>query len=422
MSKIKNLIKTQLVRSTASMLFTTGVTSIIGFIFWKLIAGHASQGSVGQATTIIAIISTASLIASSGISPAILLTLSSKGHELDYKRLVHGYVLIASLVSAVISLIAEIIFFIFSKEYYFLSNPLIFSAVIILSALTAGGVALDSSSVALHRSRLMPIRNITQSIVKIILILPFVELWFNAPTAVLISTLIGGLFANMYVTLQITGSLFPKKSDITNSWNSIKKGIWHHQATSLGSTIPPVVTPLLVTAFIGASNSALFSISWMIGALFFMISPSVSGAILASTANQQGINIGNRIKQSSFIIGGLLLVPMLLVFIFPDLILGFFGASYEAAKTLLILLALSSIPDAITNIAVAFLRLKNNFKAATILNTSMGMGTLVLLCSLMPLLGVTSAGVAWLIAQSTGSIVILIYIYIRYMKKRKESS
>ncbi len=159
----------------------------------------------------------------------------------------------------------------------------------------------------------------------------------------------------------------------------------------------------------------------MIGALFFTVSPSVSSAVLASTANRDDVHLKHRIKQASWIILGLMSVPMALVFLFPDYILKFFGDDYEKGAFLIILLALSALPDAITNIAVAYLRLKKDLKPASILNVLMGISTIGLIFALVPFAGINAPGWAWLATQTTGAIGILAYIWFRYILVNKKA-
>lgn len=424
-AKVKQLSKSQLIRTTSSLLINTGLTSLIGFLFWKIAATFYNPSEIGQATTLMALTATSTLLATSGLSPAILLALSSKSHETDYKKATHGFIFIASTVAAAIALLLQIFLIIVFDEYDFLQKGSLILMVVLISAATAGGVMLDSVVGALHRSGLIPVKNVSQSVIKLALLLPFVMIGFNAPYTVVLATLIGGILSNAYITYKISGRLYIKKGDISLSWNLVKNNMWHHQASSLGAHLPPVVVPLVVTAMLGTADSAIFSIAWMFGALFFTISPSVSSAMIISTANLTDVNIKQRIKQASIVITVLVSIPMILVLIFPQYFMGFFGPEYKTGAGLLILLALSALPDALTNLAVAFLRLKHDLKPATWLNVSMGIATVVLTVILIPILGdqsITAPGWAWLAAQSIGGLGILIYIKSRYGKqvKRKE--
>lgn len=425
MSKLKGFMGGQLFKATFSLLLTTGLTSIVGFIFWRIVTGYYPESSqVGEATTLMALIGASSLLAVSGINPAIVLALSSKKDEIEYKRTIHGHSLIAALIASVITVTVQTVL-LFTSNFEFLKNPYVFALGVVTSALAAGGSTVDSTSVALHKSGMVPFRNTGQSIIKTALIVPLIILLNDASYAAVINAtltaFVGGWIMTLIVLKRTSGRFFFRLSDVKYSWGVIKGSLGHHQITSLGANLPPVLTPLIVTGLIGTSESAIFSIVWMIGALFFTVSPSVSSAVLASTANRDDVHLKHRIKQASWIILGLMSVPMALVFLFPDYILKFFGDDYEKGAFLIILLALSALPDAITNIAVAYLRLKKDLKPASILNVLMGLSTIGLIFVLVPFAGINAPGWAWLATQTTGAIGILAYIWFRYILVNKKA-
>jgi O-antigen/teichoic acid export membrane protein len=89
-------------------------------------------------------------------------------------------------------------------------------------------------------------------------------------------------------------------------------------------------------------------------------------------------------------------------------VLSLFGAEYSThARPLLLLLLASAIPDAVTNIALTVLRVQRRFLFATVLTISMAVLAIGAAWVLLPLLGITGAGLAWLIAQSAGALCVL---------------
>ena len=89
-------------------------------------------------------------------------------------------------------------------------------------------------------------------------------------------------------------------------------------------------------------------------------------------------------------------------------ILGLFGSAYAAAGYgLLILLAISALPDAVSNVAVVVFRVTCRLGYSTALNLGMLVMTLVGAWVLMPRLGIAGVGVAWLGAQTIGAIASL---------------
>jgi O-antigen/teichoic acid export membrane protein len=99
----------------------------------------------------------------------------------------------------------------------------------------------------------------------------------------------------------------------------------------------------------------------------------------------------------------LLLPAMITMALLGRYVLGVFGPQYaKAGIGLLLVLTLAAIPDAITNIQVAVLRVERRLRAAAILTCSMALVALIGGWALAPE-GITAIGVAWLAAQSLGS-------------------
>ena len=81
---------------------------------------------------------------------------------------------------------------------------------------------------------------------------------------------------------------------------------------------------------------------------------------------------------------------------------------------MLILLAVSAAPDAVSNIAVAICRVTHRLAYSAALNLGILIVTLAAAWILMPSLGIAGVGVAWLGAQILGAIASLpAYVQIR---------
>src|ERR1700724_2868414 len=92
----------------------------------------------------------------------------------------------------------------------------------------------------------------------------------------------------------------------------------------------PLLLPVLVVARLGAGSNAYFYITWMIGSVFFMVSPSVSNALFAESVRAgSGLRatVGKALRVTSF-----LLAPAIVVMVAGGkLILGIFGHAYVSA-------------------------------------------------------------------------------------------
>jgi O-antigen/teichoic acid export membrane protein len=177
--------------------------------------------------------------------------------------------------------------------------------------------------------------------------------------------------------------------------------------TSVGGAVTPLLLPVLVVLRLGVTQNAYFYITWMLGAVFFMVSPSVAQAVFAEGVRAHS-DLRSVVVKALRVIAVLLAPPIVIMIVGGKLILGLFGASYAAAGYgLLILLAISALPDAVSNVAVVVCRVTQRLGYSTTLNLSILVMTVTGAWVLMPPLGIAGVGVAWLGAQTIGAIASL---------------
>jgi O-antigen/teichoic acid export membrane protein len=177
--------------------------------------------------------------------------------------------------------------------------------------------------------------------------------------------------------------------------------------TSVGGAVTPLVLPVVVVLRLGVTANADFYIAWMIGSVFFLVSPSIAAAVFA-----EGVRVGTDVRQviaRALRISSVLLIPaMALMIVGGKVILGLFGPNYaRTGYGLLIILAISAIPDAVSNVAVALCRITLRLGYSTLLNLGILFVTLAGAWVLMPMLGIMGAGLAWLVAQILGAVASL---------------
>jgi len=197
-----------------------------------------------------------------------------------------------------------------------------------------------------------------------------------------------------------------RRPSVSPSADTVRHLVGQH-LTSVGGAVTPLVLPVLVVIRLGATLNAYFYITWMLGLAFFMVSPSVATAVFAEGV-RAGSDLGAVVARALRLIG-LLLVPAITIMILGGrFILGLFGASYATAGYgLLVLLAISAIPDAVSNVAVSVFRVTRRLGYSIAINIGILVATLAAAWVLMPGLGIAGVGVAWLGAQTLGAIASL---------------
>jgi O-antigen/teichoic acid export membrane protein len=173
----------------------------------------------------------------------------------------------------------------------------------------------------------------------------------------------------------------------------------------VGAFLPMYVFPILVVGLLNATENAHFFFTWSISAIFFMISASISQALLAENSSTRDER--RQVKLAGAAIIGLLVPMTALAALFAPHLLGIFGADYAShGVTLLRLLAIAAYPDAITNVYVAVLLARRQPGRAASLNVAIGLTAVLGAAATLPLLGINAVAWSWMAGQVLGVVVI----------------
>ena len=170
----------------------------------------------------------------------------------------------------------------------------------------------------------------------------------------------------------------------------------------------PYLLSLLVTLRLSASDNAYFYTTWMMAGIFLIIAPAVSLSLFAEGAhNPHGLR--TKARSALVIISAILVPGVIVVFATGGTLLSVFGSAYaQHAVGLLQVVLLASFPDAITNVYIAVLRVRGRLGAAAGLSIGMGVGIVGLSWALLPLLGISAVGWAFLFMQVGGCLFVIL--------------
>ncbi|MFE9650469.1 lipopolysaccharide biosynthesis protein [Streptomyces sp. NPDC006365] len=169
------------------------------------------------------------------------------------------------------------------------------------------------------------------------------------------------------------------------------------------------LVPLLVLNTLGAAQSAYFSLAWIIGYVLFLVVRNMGSSLVVEAVRrpEQLVEHGLRVLRHS---GWLLAGGVVVIVAGAPWILTLFGAGYaEHGTTLLRLLALSALPNLVLSVAVDVLRARRRLRLLVGLQVALCVLVLGLTRFLLPVLGVTGAGVAWLAAECLIAAPLLIW-------------
>jgi O-antigen/teichoic acid export membrane protein len=176
----------------------------------------------------------------------------------------------------------------------------------------------------------------------------------------------------------------------------------------MGGALLPYLLPVVVTARLSPSDNAYFYTTWMMAGIFLITAPAVSQSLFAEGVHNPH-ELAVKARSALGIIGAILVPGIVAIFVLGGPLLSAFGPAYEQhASTLLRIVLLASIPDAITQVYVAVLRVEQRLRTAAALNLGMGIGTVVLSWLLLPALGIDAVGWCFLVMQLCGCAFVLI--------------
>jgi O-antigen/teichoic acid export membrane protein len=422
-----------LVRNSLYLMASTIVTAGMGYLFWLVAAHMLTRQEVGIGSAVISLCSTVSLLTFLGPAATLIEQLPARERSSRWTILLTR-MCVATALATVAAMIAVLPLLLGSRDYR------TFFSTAAAVALALGGAAawtvinlLAYAFVSARRAGGFLLSQTLISAVKIVLILPLAAGGAGAVGLVGawgVSAGLGAAVGAIWLVPRMRLGRQPRHRPrrLTRSSPaipprapadprhrqlsarpggvSVRRLLGQH-LTSIGGAVTPLAMPALVAFRLGATQNAYFYIAWMMGGAFFMVSPAVATALFAEGV-RKGADLRTVVAKALRVIAAILIPAMAVMITGGKLVLGLFGAEYAATGYgLLVLLALSALPDAISNVAVAVCRVTHRLGYSSVLNLSMFAGTLAGAWLLMPPLGIVGVGVAWLAVQILGAIASL---------------
>jgi len=287
---------------------------------------------------------------------------------------------------------------------------------VVSAGIAPAAIVCDGAALVIRRGSLIVVRSSLHSFGKLFALGVFaLGVGVQAgPEAVLISWTVAQLFACGFAlwkwrsAAQVTDTAPVEAPTPIN----LKKGFVLQLIGTLAGSLPPQVLPLVVVASLGTTSAAWFSITWLVGGLCFMISPAVSQTLLAEGTRPE-LSLRPLVRSAALLSLGLLAVPVLLYVGAGKHILDLFGSEYGAAgSTLLLALALSSLPDLVTNLAVSVYRIQERLVLAAVVNCSIAAVAIAGTVFAVSRHSLAGIGWSWCAGQGCGVIIVVFIVLI----------
>jgi O-antigen/teichoic acid export membrane protein len=386
----------------------TFVLGGLGFFFWIIIARLYKPEYVGIATTLISIMTFLSGFTILGLDSSLIRYLPKSANKSEVVN--SSFVIVA-----IVALLATAIFLLglqaFSPKLLFIrSNVFFFLSFTIFVIFCSWNVLVDNVFLAFRNAGNILIKNIIISVLK--LLLPFALIALGA-YGIFTSAALGltlGVLSGLFILI----FKFNIKPSISVNFSFIKEKSIYSTGNYIAvfmRNMPSLILPVIILNILSAKDAAYFYVAFMVQNVLLVIAVAAEQSLLAEGSHNE-YELKKHVKKASAMIF-VILVPMsIIIVLFGNILLQFFGKNYATeAFQLLQLYAVSTIFTALLLIACAILNVKQKIKTLVITNIAAAVLTLSLSYAFISH-GLVGIGWGWVAGQAMVGLV-SIYLIIR---------
>lgn len=414
-SSLKNHIRTPMIKNAYYLILGTGVTSLLGFIYWIFAARLFTSDALGFSSALISSLGLIAIFSELGLGIAIIrflpnFTISEKN---DF---VNTCLTISCVVGSVMAVGFILGLGVWAPGLLFLHSTPVYGIVfIVFSFFFALQPLVSNVFIATRVNQSLLIINTFISITKIILLVIFFQ-FFNSFFGLFLST---GLAVTMGILLAFL-IFIPRIQDNYKPIPKMKLSVVNTlKGYSLGNYIgrilllsPPLILPLIIVNVLGPEMNAYFFITWSFIVLLQVIPSSLFNSLFAESTNE-GILTRNNIIKSLKLMLVLSVVAIFVIFISADDILCLFGTEYSLNGAMLLrVLSLSIIPWGIIYLYISIERINCRTKNLLIITAASCLCSLLLSYLFMIKLNLIGLGLGYLLGQCAVSGIATRQLYV----------
>jgi O-antigen/teichoic acid export membrane protein len=384
---------------------TQVVSSAFGYVFWLLAAHLYSPAIVGLTAAAISATSIVLMLSSLGVGGMLIQSLPRQP-KVTWSATFWAGMATVTVFSATLCAASVVVLPLISPELVVLRG-VGFAAVFVIGtiALTVGAT-LDCVYLAERRASYAFGRNFAVGAVKV-LMLGLLALAAGPDALRLlgawgVAAVFGLGFGAALLVRHIGVARPPGLLVLVRTARGFGSRVTGHQLIGMGAGLLTYLLPLIVTVRLSARDNAYFYTTWMLAALFLVIAPAFSNNLFAEGMHRPE-EIGALARKAFKIMGAIMVPGLVAILVLGGPLLSAFGHAYSGhAVGLLRLAVLASIPDAVVHVYVGVLRAEARLAAAALLLLGIGIGTVVISWFLLPVVGISAVGYAFLAMQLCG--------------------
>ena len=404
---LARLFDNPVTRNSTYIMLSTVITSLLGFVYWIVVVRTAGIQVSGDGAATTSALMAAALMSSVGAAAAMVEWLPRAQSEHEWRRRLTVGLFVAGVTGVVAGAIGAVLLGWTTRTLPDLRHPAGFAWFCAGSVVFGVATVLDYAAVAAQRAGLLLMRTVLFTALRIPIFFLPVLVWHTTNEVLaswVVSATVSLVVAVVRFERQVGRSLRPTIGSLGQDLREMAGSLLGQHFITITAMLSAYLLPILVVSRLDATHASYFYATWMLCAVFFMISPAIATSLFAAAAADPH-TLPATARHAGKLIAVLLAAPMACYLFAGDLLLQIFGAQYAShGRTLMILLTLSAIPDAVTNIAVSVLRATHRLSVGLWLNTTMLLTCLALSWLLLPRFGIAAVGFSWLASQTAGAI------------------
>jgi O-antigen/teichoic acid export membrane protein len=398
-------------RNAAFLMASTGIMSVLGFLFWVFAAHLYSSSDIGIASAVVSISVLISSMSMLGLNVGLIRFLpdsETPSGDINAALIVVGgctMLVSAGYVLAGTALSSKLPFFTEN-----LTNGLLFCLLLAMVALNS---LTDSVFIARRRAHFHTIAYTVFGAVRLVLALTLVR--SGALGIFLAYTAAGAaaLLLSFFYMERYCGYHFLTRPNF-RVLSRTRQFTTDNYFAALLTQLPSKLVPTLIVAQLGGTSSAYFAMAMTIANLLYIVPTALEQSLLAEGANDSSRQVRDSIHAAKLLFS--LLIPMILVTIVaaPHL-LRVFGADYSrGSSTILQLLAVSAVFLGVTALCTSMLNIQQRSRWNTVIQALTAAVTLTIAYVLLPT-GLNGVGLAFLIGSAVGAFahIAVQFVYLR---------
>ncbi|GAC1381093.1 MAG: hypothetical protein NVS4B7_03560 [Ktedonobacteraceae bacterium] len=387
--------------NAGSLVGTTAITAVLGFVYWWLAARQFPPETVGFASAAISAMMLLGSICILGLGTLLIGELPR--HTNKEMPLISAALLLVGAVGGCAGIIFAVVIPFISADFQPLrasiQDVLLFAAGVSLTAIT---LVLDQALIGMLRGDLQLWRNTLFAIIKLVALI-MVGLWLSHTVGLTIYTT--WTIGNAVSLVALAAFVFLKKGwsgrNYLPHWGLLRKlraaAIQHH-ILNLILQAPALALPILVTIMLSVKANAWFYVAWTITSFVSVATRSLTTVLYAISSAER-----DTLPHKARLVLGLALVTCLLANCVLQLgssqILELFGHTYaEEASWSLRILSLAAFPFIIKSLYIAICRVQNRLVGTMLPLAAYGLLELTCVAIGGHLAGLLGLSLGWLIA------------------------